>query len=75
MFLNNDKNLLNLDFLIVADTRLKVENKSHDLEEALSNWKLIDRFDSDDGMSHMGLIMLQSHKSKHEDILRNIKQK
>ena len=41
IFINNDRNLLLLDFLVVADTRLGEDNKTSDLESTLSNWKLI----------------------------------
>ena len=75
LFINNDQNLLKLDFLAVADTRLTSANSSTDLEESLSNWKLIKRFDSNDGMVHMGLMLLQSCKSKEDDIVRNIEEK
>ena len=75
IFINNDNNLLLLDFLVVADTRLSKDNKSCDLERRLSNWKLIRRFDSNDGIIHMGLIMLQSRTSKEVDIVTNMSDK
>eukprot|EP00092_Neocalanus_flemingeri_P022722 GFUD01024642.1.p1 GENE.GFUD01024642.1~~GFUD01024642.1.p1 ORF type:complete len:2733 (+),score=580.47 GFUD01024642.1:994-8199(+) len=75
IFINNDQNLLDLDFLAVADTRLSNENKSSDLENSLSNWKLLNRFDSNDGVKHMGLLLLQSRRSKEENIVRNIAEK
>ena len=57
---------------MVADTRLAERNETNDLEANLSNWQLIKRFDSKDGIAHMGLIMLQSCSSKKDDIVRNI---
>ena len=75
MFINNDKNLLLLDFLVVADTRLSEKNKTCDLERSLSNWKLMKRFDSNDGVIHMGLIILQSCTSKEDNIAREIREK
>ena len=75
VFLNTDKNLLQLDFLVVADTRLTEKNTLCELETDLSNWKLIKRFDTQDGIVHMGMIMLQSCASKEEDIVRNLKEK
>ena len=62
-FLNNDKNLLLLDFLVVADTRLNEKQKTCDTENEFTNWKVIERIDSKDGRNHMGLLMLQSSRS------------
>ena len=67
-FLNNDRNLLNLDILAVADTRLIKENSTHDLKIRLSNWRVLSRFDADDGNKHMGLLLLQSRTSLHQDM-------
>ena len=63
IFLNNDENLLQLDFLLVADTRLTSHNSQEELEERLENWRMIRRFDADDGFRHMGLLLLQSKSS------------
>jgi hypothetical protein len=41
------------------------------LETALCNWKILERFDSNDQVKHMGLLFLQSRQSKQEDIVRN----
>ena len=72
-FLNGDENLLNLDFLLVADTRLTEKESTERLEKDLDNWTLIHRYDSNDNVKHMGLILLQSKKSnsKHQDISRH----
>ena len=61
--------------MVVADTRLNKENKTEDFKLILSNWKVIERFDSNDGISHMGLIMLQSLISHNQNIVRNISEK
>ena len=46
-FINDDQNLLALDFLIIADTRL-MPNEHQDtfLEATLTNWKILERCDS-----------------------------
>ena len=65
VFINTNANLSYLDLLCVADTRLLLGNKSkEDLEKSLHNWKILRRFDSDDGDDHMGLLLLQSKNSK-----------
>ena len=38
----------------------------------LSNWKIVKRYDSDDNMRHMGLLLLKSNQSKHGGIVKNI---
>ena len=63
MFLNDDQNLLELDLIVIADTRLDKDKKSEYLRSTLSNWKILHRFDSDDNMNHMGLLLLQSSKN------------
>ena len=74
-FLNNDKNLLLLDFLVVADTRLNEKQKTCDTENEFTNWKVIERIDSKDGRNHMGLLMLQSSRSFQKNIASNLCQK
>merc|ERR1711983_230641 len=68
-FLNHDRNLLNLDILAVADTRLTQEHSNEDLKNRLSNWKIVSRNDADDGEKHMGLLILQSKTSLHQNLL------
>ena len=75
VFINTDRNLMLLDFLVVADTRLNEKHKTSDLESDLSNWKLIERLDSKDGMIHMGLLLLQSARSEKGRIVSNLGQK
>ena len=64
IFLNNDENLLHLDLLAVADTRLEGKDTTEELKKRLSNWKILCRHDADDGKKHMGLLLLQSKFSK-----------
>ena len=73
--LNNDKNLIHLDFLLVADTRLNIQISIGDLESKLSCWKVIERLDSNDGINHMGLLLLQSRTCQKENIVTNASKK
>ena len=57
-FLNEDINLLALDVLVVADTRLGNETDEIVLEGKLSNWVVEARFDSKDTIKHMGMLVL-----------------
>ena len=72
-FLNGDDNLLNLDFIAVADTRLTNRDSTEKLERNLDNWRLIHRYDSNDNVRHMGIILLQSKRSNssYQDITRH----
>ena len=66
-YLNNDKNLLNLDLLALAETKLTKETENMDIQEKLNNFDLVQRFDSNDGKKHMGLLLISPKKSKFKD--------
>ena len=72
IFLNNDKNLIELDYLVVADTRLNIKNTKRKREGSLSNWIVLGRFDANDERIHMGLLFLKSHKSHQEEIVQSV---
>ena len=72
-FLNEDKNLLALDFLVVADTRLNHETEVAIIDQNLSNWHLEARFDSTDNVKHMGMLLLKSNSCKIENCTYSIK--
>ena len=62
--INNDFNLLQLDVLQIADTRLSRCQGDSELEESLSNWRVVLREDSEDNKKHMGMLLLVSKMSK-----------
>ena len=64
--INNDFILLNLDILMIADTRLSQCESDLQLENNLSNWRVVLREDSNDNKKHMGmlLLVLESQRSK-----------
>ena len=74
-FLNKDRNCLALDFLAVSDTRLSEKISNDLLNVELSNWSLEARFDSGDGMKHMGMLLLRSKFSQQEITIENGKEK
>ena len=71
-YLNEDKNLLNLDILVLAETKLSAECTSKEIDEFLNNWNVIGRYDSEDGRKHMGLLLLSSKKSNIIDQIQTI---
>ena len=75
VFLNTNDNMLHLDLLCVADTRLTSATSNDSLERNLCNWSVLRRFDSMDGDDHMGLLLLQSKNSKFEITAEQIVQK
>ena len=75
VFINTNENLLNLDLLCVADTRLTSAKSNEALERNLSKWSILRRFDSDDGEEHMGLLLLQSNHSMIDITDKEIAQK
>ena len=62
-YLDQDKNLLNLDILVLAETKLK-NQADEDIMELLSNWVVLFRQDSDDSHIHMGMLCLISKASE-----------
>jgi sentrin-specific protease 1 len=62
-FINNDRNLHALDYLVVADTGLDDSTSTEYLADHLSNWRVQHRFDADDGQRHMGLLLLQGQSA------------
>ena len=71
-FLNHDENLLNLDVLVVSDTRLQQDTTDDHLGEELSNWNILKRFDAYDDMKHMGLLLLSSKKSQQSHVISGV---
>ena len=63
-YLNADKNLLHLDLLCLAETHLLESTTGGNLSSVLSNWEILQRFDSDDKRQHLGLLLLRSKASK-----------
>merc|ERR1711954_48004 len=72
-FINKDKNCLALDYLVLADVRLSKSISNEDLHEELSNWIVVARYDAEDKIKHMGLLMLKSRESIQEISLENLK--
>ena len=73
--LNQDQNILGLDYLAIADTRLSRKDDDERLKMKLSNWSIEKRFDADDNSKHMGLLFLRSNKSKYQNLVESIEQK
>ena len=72
-YLNEDKNLSNLDILALSETKLKKES-NEEITKLLSNWILLIRQDSDDEEIHMGMIVLVSKKSILSEDLISLKE-
>ena len=74
-FLNDDKNLIALDFLAISDTRLNQSITNEYLSLHLSNWMIEGRFDSNDNVKHMGMLLLKSKECAFQNILEKIEEK
>ena len=61
-YLNKDRNLLNLDLLVLAETKLNSSMKTSNLSNIFTNWDIIERHDSNDKLKHMGLLMMSPKK-------------
>ena len=62
-YLDADRNLLNIDILTLSETKLTKNVKSEQIIRRMDNWNIFRRYDSKDGMGHMGLMILTSKKS------------
>ena len=62
-YLNQDHNLKNLDLLVLSETKLSKSIQTSTLNNQLSNWIIAKRYDSDDGLKHMGLLLLIGRNS------------
>ena len=74
-FINEDSNLLALDFLVLADTRLSCETTNNFLTQELTNWSIEARYDSDDRRKHMGMLMLKSKSSQFGNVVDILEEK
>ena len=72
VYLNNDKNLLNLDIVVLAETKLTKSEDNVYLAEKLDAFNLLQRYDEDDGKRHMGLLMMSPKKSSFGKFDRNM---
>ena len=70
-YLNADLNLNNLDILVLAETKLDNGYQSDQIANVLTNWKMIGRYDAQDGSKHMGLMLLTSRKTVAADKIQN----
>ena len=57
--------------MAIAETKLTKNVNDSQLEELLTEYNILTRFDVDDGMKHMGFLILTPRSSKN-DFLRNI---
>ena len=71
-YLNQDKNLLNLDILVLAETKLKYQS-DEELKDLLSNWNILLRQDANDDEVHMGMLCLISKGSEYENRKPSVK--
>ena len=61
--LDNDLNLLNLEFLVLSETWLTEKTHNKELFNKLHNWKILKRLDATDNRKHMGLMLLTPVKN------------
>ena len=57
-YLNKDRNLLLLDFLIIAESKLTNDTSDEVLASKLSSYDIKNRFDAGDNKKHMGILIL-----------------
>ena len=57
-YINADHNLMNLDILVLSETKLDKDEVSKKAIKDLDNWTVLGRYDAEDGKKHMGLLVL-----------------
>ena len=62
-YINSDHNLKNLDILVIAETKLSKDYEDELITNTLQKWNIFNRYDSNDGIKHMGLMLLTSKDS------------
>ena len=62
-YVNSDKNLNNLDILVLAETWL-ISKSDDKILDNLSNFHILYRYDAGDSIKHCGLLILGSKQSK-----------
>ena len=62
-YVNSDKNLNNLDILVLAETWL-ISKSDDKILDKLSNFHMLYRYDAGDAIKHCGLLILGSKQSK-----------
>ena len=67
-YLNADRNLMNVDLIVLAETKLTSNVKTKEIENQLKNWALIKRFDSNSGKRNMGLLLLTPRKNMFKKV-------
>ena len=69
-YLDNDKNLLGLYLLVVAETWLSDKTTNRVIQNKLKNWKIIKRLDATDNKKHMGLMLLvPNNLNKYDELV------
>ena len=63
-YFNEDKNLNYLDLIVLSETKLGKQIETKILENSLSNWLILGRYDAQDEKKHMGLNKNSSFNGK-----------
>ena len=71
-YLNNDRNLLNIDILVLGETKLEKKFETPLIKNILDNWNVIGRKDASDGKKHMGLLLISPKTSTARDKIATV---
>ena len=71
-YLNADFNLCNLDILVLAETKLDKNCRNSSLTNIFDKWNVKERYDSEDNIKHMGVLVLTRKTSKMIDQIEDI---
>ena len=56
---------MNLDLVVITETKLTKETSNEELKEKLGEFNLLKRYDANDGKKHMGMLLMSPKKSNY----------
>merc|ERR1711954_431984 len=71
-YLNEDKNLINLDVLVLCETKLTKNLDNSLIRMKMDKWDIIGRYDAGDNSKHMGMMVLTPKVSSIKEKMTTI---
>ena len=71
-YLNEDKNLINLDVLVLCETKLTKNVDNSMIRKKMDKWDIIGRYDAGDNSKHMGMMVLTPKVSSIKEKMTTI---
>ena len=72
-YFNADRNLMNLDIIMLSETKLHKDQTDKSIGNGLDNWNVKGRYGAEDQRKHMGLLLLFNKKTVYCHQLLSLK--